>query len=282
MGGITSVRDEIFSKYDSLYDAEKKVADYVINHPEQAIEMSVSELSGQCEASQATVIRFCKKVGCSGFHQLKIRMAGELRRQEHLVTTTEISCSHMEQSLHNILSSKIEELQSTFQNFDAKQIKEIIDHILRADTIEFAAMGNTIPIAMDSVYKFNQLGLRAVSSTIWETQEATARNLKKGDVLFAISASGASRRLFKMVEIAGENQVLTIAITNQVKSPIAEKCDYVIRTSTREPLFHEQISFTRMSAMAVIDTLFLLLFSAKGGSYEKLSKHEQSVAEEKM
>lgn len=282
MGGAASVRDEIFSNYDSLYDAEKKVADYVINHPEQAIELSVSELSAQCEASQATVIRFCKKVGCSGFHQLKLRMAGELRQQEHLVASDVIDCNHMEQSLHNILSSKIEELQSTFQSFDPEQMKEIVNRILNANLIAFAAMGNTIPIALDGVYKFNQLGLHAVGSTIWETQEAITRNLKKGDLLFVISASGASRRLLKMVEIAKEKQVLTIAVTNQVKSPIAERCDYVLRTAARESLFYEQISFTRMAAMAVIDTLFLLLFSARKESYETLSKHEQSVAEEKM
>ena len=35
------VRDQIFSTYDSLYDAEKKVADYLISHPSEAIEMSV-------------------------------------------------------------------------------------------------------------------------------------------------------------------------------------------------------------------------------------------------
>ena len=35
------VRDQIFSTYDSLYDAEKKVADYLISHPSEAIEMSI-------------------------------------------------------------------------------------------------------------------------------------------------------------------------------------------------------------------------------------------------
>ena len=58
------VRDQIFSTYDSLYDAEKKVADYLISHPSEAIEMSVSELASHCDASQATIIRFCKKIGC--------------------------------------------------------------------------------------------------------------------------------------------------------------------------------------------------------------------------
>ena len=84
------VRDQIFSTYDSLYDAEKKVADYLISHPSEAIEMSVSELASHCDASQATIIRFCKKIGCKGFHQLKIKLAGEQRQQEEQVISNEI------------------------------------------------------------------------------------------------------------------------------------------------------------------------------------------------
>ena len=57
------------------------MADYIIAHPSEVIEMPIAELAAQCEASQATVMRFCKKVGCTGFYQFKIRLAGELREQ---------------------------------------------------------------------------------------------------------------------------------------------------------------------------------------------------------
>ena len=282
MSSEISVRDQIFSTYDSLYDAEKKVADYLISHPSEAIEMSVSELAQHCEASQATIVRFCKKIGCKGFHQLKIRMAGEQREQEEQVISNEINLDHMGQSLNNILGSKLEELKATYSNFNPKELREIIDKILQADMIEFAAMGNTIPIALDGTYKFNQLGIKAVSSTIWESQEAFSRILKEKDMLFAISASGASKRLLNMVEIAKENQAVTVAITNQAKSPLAEACDYVLLTATREHIFHDQVSFTRMAAMSVIDCLFLFLFSTKWDSFKNVAEHEQSVAEEKM
>ena len=276
------VRDQIFSTYDSLYDAEKKVADYLIAHPEEAIEMSVSELAANCEASQATIIRFCKKIGCKGFHQLKIKLAGEQKQQEEQVISNEIDIDQMETSLNNIMVSKLEEIKATFHNLNPKELRQIVDAILQADLVEFGAMGNTIPIAMDGTYKFNQLGLRAVSSNIWETQEAFARNLKKGDVFFAISASGASTRLMRMVEIVKENGVKTIAITNQSKSPLAEICDHTLLTATREHIFHDQVSFTRMAAMSVIDALFLLLFSTKWDSFENVAVHEQSIAEEKL
>lgn len=282
MNGEISVRDQIFSTYESLYDAEKKVADYLISHPAEAIEMSVSELAQHCEASQATIVRFCKKIGCKGFHQLKIRMAGEQRQQEEQVISNEINIDNMEQSLNNILGSKLEELKATYSNFNPKELREIIDLVLQADMIEFAAMGNTIPIALDGTYKFNQLGLKAVSSTIWESQEAFSRILQEKDIMFAISASGASKRLINMVEIAKENKAVTVAITNQAKSPLAEACDYVLLTATREHIFHDQVSFTRMAAMSVIDCLFLFLFSTKWDSFKNVAEHEQSVAEEKL
>lgn len=277
-----SISNQIFSTYDSLYDAEKKVADYVIAHLDEVIEMSVSELASNCDASQATVMRFCKKVGCTGFYQLKIKLAGELKEQKDQTVSNEISLDNVEQSVQNIMVNKVEELKATFDNINPDEFKKIIDMILNAGMIEFAAMGNTIPIAMDGAYKFNQLGLQAISSTVWESQAAFARTLKQGDVLFAISASGASRRLLDIVNIAKQNGAITIAVTNQHKSPLAEACDHILLTATRENVFHNQVSFTRMAAMALIDSLFLFLFSTKRDSFQNVAAHEQSVAEEKL
>nr|WP_294689522.1 MurR/RpiR family transcriptional regulator [uncultured Anaerostipes sp.] len=276
------VRDRIFSIYDSLYDAEKKAADYLIAHQEDVINMSVSELAQNCDTSQATIIRFCKKIGCGGFHQLKLKLAGEQSRQEEPAASNEINIDNMEQSLHNIMTSKVEEIKATFHNFDKKDLRQVVDAILKADLIEFAAMGNTIPIAMDGTYKFNQLGLHAVTSPIWETQEAFARTMKEGDVFFAISASGASKRLIRMAEIVKKRGGVTVVITNQSRAPLTEICDHVIITATREHVFYDQVSFTRMAAMAVIDTLFMLLLSTKDDFFENVAEHERSVIEEKL
>ena len=282
MAKEATVRNQIFSAYDSLFDAEKKVADYLMNHQEKAIEMSVSELAAACEASQATIVRFCKKIGCNGYHHLKIKMAKEMREQDDHEFSNEISIDNIEQSLMNIMASKMEELKETLSSIDGKMLREIIDLILNAKVVEFTAMGNTIPIALDGSYKFNQLGIPAVGSTIWETQEAYARTMRKGDVMIAVSASGASRHLLNMANIAKENGVKVVAITNQAKSPLAEASDYTLVTATREQVFHDQVSFTRMAAMAVIVSLFLLLFSTKWDSFKNLTEHEQSVAEDKI
>ena len=48
---------------DEMFLAERKVADYIAENPNQAVEMNVSELAEKSGASDATVIRLCKRLG---------------------------------------------------------------------------------------------------------------------------------------------------------------------------------------------------------------------------
>lgn len=277
-----TVRDYIFTTYDQLFDVEKKVADYLLDHPDAVVEMSVAALAGECLTSQATIIRFCKKIGFSGFHQLKIEMAKDMKTRKDYITTNAIDINHIGQSLHNILVSKVEELEATISNLNEESIRKVIDAVLKADVVEVAAVGNSIPIAMDASYKFNQVGIRSVASNVWEAQQAFSFTLNKGDVLIGISASGASRRLVGMARIAQKRGALVVTITNQPESPLAENSDIVLTTASRERIFYDQVSFTRSAAMVVVDSIFLLLYSMRKDSFQQLLEHEQIISEDKI
>ena len=70
--------DTIRSCYSEMFQAEKKVADYILKHPEEVVELNIAELAKRSETSDATVIRMCRHVGYSGFYQMKISLASEL------------------------------------------------------------------------------------------------------------------------------------------------------------------------------------------------------------
>lgn len=76
-----------------------------------------------------------------------------------------ISVDDMEGSLRGILSNKMEELRQTVAMIDREELKKILGVINNADTVLMAAVGNTIPVAMDGAYKLNQIGIRAISIT---------------------------------------------------------------------------------------------------------------------
>lgn len=278
-----TVIDQIFSCYNELFDAEKRVADYIVANSEKVIEMTVSELADASEASKATIVRVCKKCGCKGFHHLKIKMAKETTDSEKKVSN-DIDVNDIEQSLHNILSNKYEELKQTLSNINVQELEEIINCIKNARMVIFAALGNTIPVALDGAYKFNELGIISFSSTIWENQLAVAHTISNEDVVIAISASGESKNLLTIADTANGKGATVIAITNHAKSSLALKGKYHINTVSRERLFFDEFSFTftRLAAMAVIETLFFLLASSKADSHDYINQHEQSMADDKI
>nr|WP_312291734.1 MurR/RpiR family transcriptional regulator [Clostridium chromiireducens] len=277
-----SVLDKILSIYKSLHEAEKKIADYIINNKEQVIEMTVSELSTKSNVSEATIVRFCKKCDLKGFYDLKINIAKEMVRKNDTNVSNDLDSNNITQSLQNILANKIEELKQTISMMNEENIKKILSAIRNARIIQFAAVGNTIPVAMDGTYKFNQLGISSVTNTIWETQLAFAYTLTKEDVVIVISNSGSSTKLVTLLEIANERGATTISITNHENSPVANESKYHINTSTREKLFLDEFSFSRISAMVVIEILYLLLTRDKEDSYNWISQHEQSIADGKI
>ncbi len=277
-----NVLDKILCVYKSLYEAEKKIADYVINNKEKVIEMTVSELATKSNVSEATIVRFCEKCDLKGFYDLKINIAKEMVNSKDRKISNELDSNNIDQSLQNILANKIEELKQTISMMNEENIKKILDEIRKARIVQFAAVGNTIPVAMDGTYKFNQLGISAITNTIWETQLAFSYTLTKEDVVIVISNSGSSKKLVTLLDIANERQATTISITNHENSPVANKSNYHINTSTREKLFVDEFSFSRVSAMVVIEALYLLLTRDKKDSYNWISQHEQSIADSKV
>ncbi|WP_394884539.1 MurR/RpiR family transcriptional regulator [Clostridium butyricum] len=279
-----SIIDTIYAEYNSFFEAEKKIADYILKYGTKLIEMTISELAEAAGTSDATVTRFCRKCNMKGFHHLKITLAKELSesKKEDTRVSGDVSEENIKESLNNILFNKIEEMKQTILTINEEKFKEILQILRNAGIVQFVAVGNTIPVALDGCYKFNQVGVASVANTIWETQIAYTYNLKDNDVVIAISNSGASKRLIDVIEIAKEKGAVTIAITNSDKSPLAKLSNYHIKTATREKLFLEEYYFSRISAMTVIEILFLFMTVGKHDVYKTLSRHEQSIADDKV
>ena len=258
MNQSQSVLDCITVLYDQLFDAEKKIAKFILNNPKKVVDMTVSELAEISDVSIASVSRFCRKVGLKGFAQLKISLAQELvDTHKSGEISNDISVDNIPQSLQNILANKITELKQTVNLINTDEFREILEGIRDASRVQVIAVGNTIPVAIDAAFKFNELGIPTTAGTIWETQLSYSFTLGKGDVLIAISNSGESDKVLEAVKIANNNKAMTIGITNSPHSAIGEEVQYHITTATREKLFLDEFCFSRVSASTVIEIIFL-------------------------
>lgn len=278
-----TIMDTINVLYDTFFEQEKKVANYIMNHHKDVINMTISELAQASGTSVATITRFCRKCELDGFHHLKIGLAKEIVETDlALPVSNDISRSNMEQSLQNIYANKAEEIKQTISLIDVDILNQILDCIQNSRIVQFVAVGNTIPVALDGAYKFSSIGIKAVSGSIWEAQLAFALTLQKGDTVIAISNSGESKQVIKMIANAKKNGVTTIGITNNPNSEIGSIVDFHIQTATREKLFLNEFCFSRVSAMTVVEILYLFLTVGQSQSYKNLSHCENLIADEKI
>lgn len=279
-----SVLDIICASLDSFFESERKIGTYIIQHTAEVVDMTVGELAQACGVSDASVSRFCKKINMKGFHHLKITLAKEISEKgiEEEEASNHISVNDIEQSLKNILANKVTEITQTVSMMDAKQLSEILNKLNMARTVQFFAVGNTIPVAIDGAFKLNQIGIPAVSGTIWETQIGYTYNMTAEDVVIAISNSGESTAVLRALEAAKSAGATTLSITNSEKSSAAQLSDYHITTATREKLFLDGYCFSRVSATTVIEILYLFLTSMRKDAYKSIVRHEQAIAFTKL
>lgn len=274
-----SVINQICASMDTFFETEKKIGNFIIHHPKEIVDMTVGELAKECQVSEASISRFCKKIDMKGFHHLKISIAKEMVSQsEDDELSNHISVDDLEQSLKNILANKVAELTQTVSMMNSENLQDILKRINNAQNVLFAAVGNTVPVAMDGAYKLNQIGISAVSTPVWETQLAYSYNLSPDDVVIAISNSGESTGVINILEAAKQKKATTISITNSEKSTIAKISDYHITTATREKLFLDEYRFSRVSATMVIEVLYLFLTSMRKEAYDSIIQHESSIA----
>lgn len=266
-----------------FFDAEKRIVNFILTHQEQAVNMTLAELARSGNSSEATVSRLCKKLGFDNYRSFQLALARDVLEESRSgLISNEVSLDNLNQSLHNILANKISELSATINAIDAQTLRSVLDILCRAHFTEVAAVGNTIPVALDAAFKFNQLGLRCSTEMILEKQAALALTLTAQDALLVISHSGRSRRLLAVAQIARAAGAPVILITNDPGSPLAQTANHILISANREALLTtREFSFSRISAIAVVEVLYHFLLVSLPGARDNIRRHEETMRPDK-
>ena len=76
-----NVFERISAEYYNLTTAEKKAADYVLSHQRKAQDMSITELAAASGVAEATVSRFCRRLGCKGYNAFRLAIANSIAQR---------------------------------------------------------------------------------------------------------------------------------------------------------------------------------------------------------
>ena len=72
---MDNILDRVIQNYHFFTRSENKVADYILKAKQEIQSMTISELAANCGVAEATVTRFCRSLGCKGFHDFKMAVA---------------------------------------------------------------------------------------------------------------------------------------------------------------------------------------------------------------
>ena len=68
----TSVIENIKHNFEELFPAEKKTAQYILDHLEEVTLLNISQLAKKAHASEASIVRMAKHLGYNGFFQMRL------------------------------------------------------------------------------------------------------------------------------------------------------------------------------------------------------------------
>lgn len=82
MNQTTSLLSLLCSDYEKFFEAEKKIADYIIANKKAALDMTIAELAKASDTSDATVSRFCKKLGLKNYQTFRLALAKDVMEEQ--------------------------------------------------------------------------------------------------------------------------------------------------------------------------------------------------------
>lgn len=253
--GLVRIREA----FNTIKPAEENAAQYILDFPEEVVNLSIKELSERSGSSQAAIIRLCKNIGVSGFQELKVRIAGDLQTKEtYDYRYEEISPDDTTQQLVEKISQKnIYSINETIKLAEIKDLEDAIISLSNAKRIDFYGAAASQIIALDAQQKFLRINKHCTAYEDAHLQLTSSVTLSEDDVAIGISYSGETSHVISAIINAKQTGATTIGITRYGKNPLSELVDISLYISSSESdTIRSAATASRIAQLNMIDILF--------------------------
>lgn len=256
------VHDNIFenitTEYYQFTGSEKKIADFILQNGQKTQYMSISELAEESLVAEATVTRFCKRLGFQRFSGLKLAVANATATQKGNASmpgeiTPEDTVTELCKKLCN---TNIEAITQTVQLVQPERITQVVDLLEGANTVLCMGQGGSMMVALQAAHLFSTTFPHFYA--IWDShsQVMAISHLKEGDVGLVFSYSGATHELEGILNQIAQRGAKSVLVTRFPKSPGGAKADMVLQCGANETPLQLSSVAAAISQMFLMDLLF--------------------------
>lgn len=234
----------INNKRADLNKSENELLNFFIKNAHNIKNMKIHDVASKTFISAASIIRFCKKLGFSGYSELKTNLAISISNNNITDTqyTTEVKI--------------FEDIQKTKDMINDSIVDEIVNLLNKATKIDFYGAGSSEMICKEISKKFKALGISSYSYDDSSIMYLSASSLHKEDVVFTVSMSGETNSVIRAANIAKTRGATVISVTNMSinsLTKIADKSLFVCSTSFKLQNFNFE---SRLQALVLMEYIF--------------------------
>jgi len=273
---------EIKRRLEELPTIQRRIASYIIEHPQDVVRMSISHLAMKSGAkSEASIVKFYRSLGFSGYHDFKVTLATQIAGNSfhRPDMTTEIQVHDDVSSIRKkIFMSSMHVLEENNNTIDDEVLEKTVNILEQANRVIILGYGTSAVAAYDLFVKLSRLGIDCYFSLDAHVNALMLAQPREGDVVFAISYSGESRDVvLQAQQVRGFAKV--IALTGEMDSPLAGVADICIMVKSFETAYRLDAMVSRMVQITIIDILFTAL-AIRGGdaALARLTRSRQSLS----
>jgi len=254
---------EINQALSRLSRAEKQVAEWVLAHPRQATESTVAEVARACATSEPSVIRFCRRMGLSGFRELTIRLTEALSRPDSLVHRDVSAEDSTADATVKVVEAAIQSLVDLRSQLSRMPFDKVARHMANARQFVFAGLGASGHVASDASHKFFRLGTPCNALIDTPSIRQFASIAGEGDVLVLISKNGNAPVACEGARRARDNGAFVVVVTDP-GSELAASASAVFACGAQEDTNIYTPRSSRLVHLAVLDALHVATALALG------------------
>lgn len=196
-------------KYEfQLNDTDDEIIDYIRRHRNNIQNISIQKIANDLYTVPNSIMRLAKKLGYSGFSQLKILIQEEYQHQDQL---------HQLKIPSNVIKTM------ELINYDI--LYDVTKKLIVAKKIHFIGVGDSLSFCEMMVRNMRCIEKRAECYQNYHDIDFEVKHCDKNDLIFIISASGENKRLIELAKDAKLREVTTISVTHFNKNPLSQIVD---------------------------------------------------------
>lgn len=254
-----NVFEIISQEYFSFTASEKKLADYMLTNQDGLAYLSISQLAESAGVADATVSRFCRRLGFKNFAEFKLTAANASLRfkpANNPLSGQIEQTDSVENICKKLFSAEMDAIGQTMEVLDPNAVSRAADLLENAPRVLCMGQGGSMLIAQEAAHLFSTVDNRFIPVIDSHMQAIAAATMDPGDVILFFSYSGSTRAMTETLALARKHQGKVILVTRFPHSPGARLSDIVLQCGANENPLQSGSIAARIAQMYLLDVLF--------------------------